>query len=138
MSHSKFLLASQVVDPRPIIISGPSGVGKGSLCQRLVTSYSGTVSHATRGPRPGEVEGVAYHFTNDDAFSALASQDGLECLETRLRRRGTEVEENIPHRLAHYTIEFGYADIPGIFDKVVVNDELHKAYDELVQFVRGS
>ncbi|EGE08846.1 hypothetical protein TEQG_07847 [Trichophyton equinum CBS 127.97] len=48
MSHSKFLLASQVV-----------------------------VSHATRGPRPGEVEGVAYHFTNDDAFSALASQDGF-------------------------------------------------------------
>ncbi|EZF22209.1 hypothetical protein H112_04858 [Trichophyton rubrum D6] len=51
------------LDRRPIIISGPSGIGK--------------VSHTTRGPRPGEVESIAYFFINGDTFSALASQDLL-------------------------------------------------------------
>ncbi|KAG7416250.1 putative WD repeat-containing protein [Fusarium oxysporum f. sp. rapae] len=49
-----------------IIVSGPSGVGKGTLIHRLKDNYptifSSAVSHTTRQPRPGESEGVDYFF----------------------------------------------------------------------------
>ncbi|CAI5724067.1 unnamed protein product [Hyaloperonospora brassicae] len=50
----------------PIVIAGPSGVGKGTLINLLLRQFPDTfgfsVSHTTRGPREGEVDGVAYHF----------------------------------------------------------------------------
>ncbi|KAL9570295.1 hypothetical protein ACKAV7_005501 [Fusarium commune] len=53
-------------DTRPIIVSGPSGVGKGTLIHRLKDNYptifSSAASHTTRQPRPGESEGVDYFF----------------------------------------------------------------------------
>lgn len=49
------------------MIAGPSGVGKGTLINLLLAKYPKTfgfsVSHTTRGPRSGEVDGVAYHFS---------------------------------------------------------------------------
>lgn len=49
------------------MIAGPSGVGKGTLINKLLQTYPSlfgfSVSHTTRGPREGEVDGVAYHFT---------------------------------------------------------------------------
>lgn len=63
-----------------IVISGPSGVGKGSvidlLCQQddnLVKSVSAT----TRTPRPHEIDGVDYHFVSNSKFKNLISQNGL-------------------------------------------------------------
>jgi putative ribosome biogenesis GTPase RsgA len=54
--------------PRPMVICGPSGVGKGTLISRLMKDYPNaigfSVSHTTRKPRPGEIDGVHYHFTN--------------------------------------------------------------------------
>ncbi|KAF4503515.1 guanylate kinase [Fusarium agapanthi] len=59
-------MSTALLDTRPIIISGPSGVGKSTLIRRLKdnhpTIFSSAVSHTTRQPRPGEVEGVAYFF----------------------------------------------------------------------------
>ncbi|KAL2867538.1 P-loop containing nucleoside triphosphate hydrolase protein [Aspergillus lucknowensis] len=53
-------------DRRPIVISGPSGVGKGALVQRLFDEHPDTfafgVSHTTREPRIGEVKGRNYFF----------------------------------------------------------------------------
>jgi guanylate kinase len=57
---------------RPLLISGPSGVGKGTLIERLMEFYNEedglhfkfSVSHTTRKPRPGEKDGVHYHFTD--------------------------------------------------------------------------
>lgn len=53
---------------RPLIVCGPSGVGKGTLLTRLLKEYPHTfaksVSHTTRAPRSGEVNGVSYHFTS--------------------------------------------------------------------------
>ena len=49
-----------------LVISGPSGVGKGTLINKLMVEHGAkfgfSVSHTTRGPRPGEEDGVHYHF----------------------------------------------------------------------------
>ncbi len=60
-----------------IVISGPSGVGKDTLIRRLLEldgklRYS--VSYTTRQPRPGEVDGVNYHFVSRDAFEKLLKE----------------------------------------------------------------
>ncbi|TQN74619.1 Guanylate kinase, partial [Colletotrichum shisoi] len=68
-------------DRRPIVISGPSGVGKGTLYKLLFERHPDTfalsVSHTTRGPRPGETDGVDYHFVTREAFDDLVARDGF-------------------------------------------------------------
>jgi len=58
--------------PAPMVICGPSGVGKSVLIKKLLEVFPGrfgfSVSHTTRGPRPGEEDGVAYHFTDMEAM----------------------------------------------------------------------
>jgi GTPase SAR1 family protein len=53
---------------------GPSGVGKSSLIKRLQTDFPAkvgfSVSHTTRNPRPGEVDGVDYHFVTREQMLA--------------------------------------------------------------------
>ncbi|KAG6001515.1 hypothetical protein E4U54_001065 [Claviceps lovelessii] len=74
-------MASLPHDRRPLIISGPSGVGKGTLYKRLFDNHPDTfclsVSHTTRGPRPGEQDGVDYHFVTSEAFEDLIARDGF-------------------------------------------------------------
>ncbi|KAL2259762.1 hypothetical protein VTK26DRAFT_6450 [Humicola hyalothermophila] len=74
-------MAPVVRDPRPIVISGPSGVGKGTLYgllfQRHPDTFTLSVSHTTRSPRPGEVDGVHYHFVTKEAFLELKANDGF-------------------------------------------------------------
>lgn len=57
---------------RPLVVSGPSGVGKGTLVAMLRQTYPKefgfSVSHTTRKPRPGERNGVEYHFVSKDEF----------------------------------------------------------------------
>ncbi len=56
------------------VISAPSGAGKTSLVKALVGSVDNigvSVSHTTRAQRPGEVDGVNYHFTDRDTFQAM-------------------------------------------------------------------
>lgn len=64
------------------IISAPSGAGKTSLVKALIGQDPLTcvsVSHTTRAPRPGEVEGIDYHFTDHSTFERMiASADFLE------------------------------------------------------------
>jgi guanylate kinase len=66
-----------------IVLAGPSGVGKGSVVQRLRSrdpeglAYS--VSVTSRASRPSEVDGVDYHFISEDAFDRMI--DGGELLE---------------------------------------------------------
>ncbi len=61
------------------IISAPSGAGKSSLVKALLEAAGDglalSVSHTTRAARPGEVDGVDYHFTDVEHFSAMA-EDG--------------------------------------------------------------
>lgn len=63
---------------RPIVICGPSGAGKSTLIKSIMAKYPGefgfSVSHTTRGPRPGEVEGVDYHFRTMQEMEAAVSR----------------------------------------------------------------
>ena len=69
-----------------IVVSGPSGVGKGTLLRR-VFAESGLplvlcVSVTTRLPRPGEIDGVHYRFLGPEDFEARRQNDEfLECFE---------------------------------------------------------
>ena len=64
--------------PHPLVIAGPSGVGKGTLIQKLLETYPAhfgfSISHTTRAPRKGEVDGEHYHFTTRDAIKHDISQ----------------------------------------------------------------
>lgn len=82
ISRTNSLLNNTIIAPpdrRPIVISGPSGVGKGTLSQKLFDTHPNvftlTVSHTTRTPRTGEVDGVAYFFVSHDTFLSLISQN---------------------------------------------------------------
>ncbi|RRD07425.1 guanylate kinase [Arachnia propionica] len=62
------------------MISGPSGVGKGTVCARLTELHPGIhipVSATTRSPRPGEEDGVSYHFLTPDEFERLIASGQL-------------------------------------------------------------
>jgi guanylate kinase len=64
------------------VIAAPSGGGKTSLTRALLEREPGirlSVSYTTRPPRPGEQDGIDYHFVSADRFAAL--KDGNEFLE---------------------------------------------------------
>lgn len=186
------------MDTRPIIISGPSGVGKGTLYEKLKAAHPGvfstSISHTTRGPRAGENHEEHYYFVTMEDFEDLIAQNGFvehamfggnrygtskkmierlqqegkvvildiemegvkqikqtdlsaryifiappsfEALEARLRGRGTEKEESIQKRLAQAKAELEYSKVEGVHDKIIVNDDLEKAFAELDAYVFG-
>ena len=55
------------------VLSGPSGVGKGTICKKLLENIDLeiSVSATTRKPREGEIEGVSYFFVNHDRFEDM-------------------------------------------------------------------
>ncbi|ADB51627.1 guanylate kinase [Conexibacter woesei] len=78
---------------RVFVITGPSGVGKGTLIRNLLSRVSGlelSVSATTRKPRPGEEDGVHYHFLTDEQFEERV-RDGafVEHADYSGRRYGT-------------------------------------------------
>ncbi|MEG0260386.1 MAG: guanylate kinase [Lysinibacillus sp.] len=64
-----------------IVLSGPSGVGKGTVRKELFsqpnTNYEYSISMTTRNPREGEVDGVDYFFKTRKEFEVLIEQGGL-------------------------------------------------------------
>jgi guanylate kinase len=76
--HKKAMNKAQL-----IIVGGPSGVGKGTLTSMLFEEHPDqfgfSVSHTTRAPRVGEVDGKHYHFTNLQDFQKMV--DNKEMLE---------------------------------------------------------
>ncbi|XP_015752796.1 PREDICTED: guanylate kinase-like isoform X2 [Acropora digitifera] len=176
---------------KPLVLCGPSGCGKSTLTNRLLkdhpSKFGFSISHTTRGPRPGEVNGREYYFTDRASMqksvdagefiewaiyngnmygtSKKAIQDvmdsgkacvldidmqgvkkmknsGIDCyyifvktpsleeLEKRLRSRGTETEESLSKRLEIAKKELAFAETPGNFNRVIINDDLDRAYNE--------
>lgn len=63
---------------RPLVIVGPSGVGKGRLTRALLADYKRffekVITHTTRPPRPGEIADSHYHFVSYSTFQTLQQQ----------------------------------------------------------------
>jgi len=95
-----------------LVVSGPSGAGKNTAIDRLLTDtpdlvYS--VSHTTRPPRPGEEDGVDYHFVSTVDFDRMVAAGAFiehviylgdqygtsECEITRLAAKGFDIVLNI-------------------------------------------
>jgi guanylate kinase len=85
-------------DPQPrrgvlLVLAGTSGAGKGTIGARLRESDPGlhwSVSWTTRAPRPGEREGVDYHYVTREEFERLRDADGfLEWFEVYGDLKGT-------------------------------------------------
>src|SRR4051812_18213114 len=83
--------------PRVFVITGPSGVGKGTLIRTLrerLPELELSVSATTRGPRPGESDGVDYHFLDDAEFQKRVDDGAfVEHAQYSGRRYGTLREE---------------------------------------------
>lgn len=176
-----------------VVVTGPSGVGKGAVVRRVLDAVDNarrSISVTTRQPRPGEADGVDYHFVDQPRFEELVDQDALlewaeyagnlygtpadpvdeavddgavvileievkgalqvrqnrddallvflqppsmEELERRLRERGTESELDVRRRLKAAKVEMKSA---GIFDALLVNDDLDECSDQLVRVIR--
>ena len=66
--------------PVLLVLAGPAGSGKSTLCDRLVAevpSFSRVVTTTTRAPRPGEVHGVHYHFLTPEEFDAKIAENAF-------------------------------------------------------------
>jgi len=64
--------------PVLLIIAGPAGSGKSTLCDRLVSEvpdFGRVITTTTRAPRPGEVDGVHYHFFTPEEFERRVAAD---------------------------------------------------------------
>jgi len=69
-----------VTPARLTVLSGPSGVGKGSLISVVRRRHPQvwlSVSVTTRAPRPGEADGVEYHFVSDEEFERMVAAGEL-------------------------------------------------------------
>ncbi len=63
-----------------VIVSGPSGAGKGTVLSKVMNSYENlqvAVSATTRKPREGEIEGVNYYFKSKEEFKKLIDEDAF-------------------------------------------------------------
>eukprot|EP00095_Tigriopus_kingsejongensis_P010962 maker-scaffold129_size324999-snap-gene-2.24 protein:Tk10962 transcript:maker-scaffold129_size324999-snap-gene-2.24-mRNA-1 annotation:"guanylate kinase-like" len=82
---------------RPVVLCGPSGSGKSTLMTKLMgefpEKFGFSVSHTTRDPRPGEVDGVHYNFsTHSEMENMVADGDFLETAEFSGNLYGTSKE----------------------------------------------
>jgi len=80
-----------------LIISGPSGCGKSTLIAMLLAEFPElqfSVSHTTRLPRPGEVDGKDYHFVSAERFERMVRGNRFaEWAEVHGQRYGTSWKE---------------------------------------------
>lgn len=131
------------------VIAAPSAAGKTTLIERLYESGEPaplpefSVSHTTRGPRPGEVDGVNYHFVDEAEFSRLITAgEFLEWAEVHGRRYGTtrsEVDQRLL-RGADVLLDIdvqGVAKVKDVFPDANAILVLPPSYAELEKRIAG-
>ncbi|PIL25028.1 hypothetical protein GSI_12916 [Ganoderma sinense ZZ0214-1] len=156
---------------RPLVISGPSGVGKSTLLKRLFADYPDkfgfSVSHTTRSPRAGEVDGKDYHFVSQEKFKDLISQaafiehaqfsgnfygtsfmtvgdiqkSGRRCLLDIEAQGVRQVKATDLNPVYLFRLATALKEIEyakeGTHDLVIVNDDLNRAYEKFRRVALG-
>ena len=106
---------------KTFIVSGPSGVGKSTVLKALFdqrTDLYFSISATTRDPRPGEVDGVHYHFTPAEEFHRMVEEDvpcedilsQLNAAKSALHKCGQVVLEGHIQHCVRDGIQHGDAD----------------------------
>lgn len=109
-----------------LVISGPSGTGKGTLIKRLMEedkSLVFSVSATTRAPRPGEINGVHYHFVTDEEYDRLVAADAfVEHAAVHGHRYGT-LRSEVYDRLARGENVVLDIDVQGALNVIAHEEE---------------
>jgi len=104
--------------PVLLVIAGPAGSGKSTLCDRLVAEhpeFERVVTTTTRAPRPGEINGVHYHFLTPEQFDAgLAAHDFLEWAWVHGERRYGTLKSSVLEPLARGQSLVLSVDVQGV------------------------
>jgi guanylate kinase len=171
-----------------IVLSGPSGAGKGTICKALMEKEKDlklSISATTRQPRSGEIEGKNYFFKSEEEFEKMIENDSflewakvydhyygtpkdfvlknleegndvvleidiqgalkikekfpegvfifilppsMEELKNRIKKRGTETEEEIIKRFKSAYEELNYVSK---YNYVVINDSVEEAVEKI-------
>ena len=100
-----------------LILAGPAGVGKSTLCDRLVAEVPGferVITATTRPPRPNEQHGRDYHFLSEAEFDArLAANDFLEWAWVHRKYRYGTLKSAVLDRLPHTSL-VANVDVQGV------------------------
>lgn len=100
-----------------LILAGPAGVGKSTLCDRLVATVPGferVITATTRPPRPNETDGRDYHFLTEAQFDArLAAGDFLEWAWVHRKYRYGTLKTAVLDRLPHTSL-VANLDVQGV------------------------
>eukprot|EP01083_Nonionella_stella_P042133 113997_1 len=101
--YRQFCIASPTTDPghphcNPLVVCGPSGVGKGTLLQYLLSNRSShfgmSLSHTTRSPRIGEINDKHYKFIDRDLFKkGIDEGEYIEYALTHGNYYGTNIDQ---------------------------------------------
>jgi guanylate kinase len=108
------------VNPHPVllILAGPAGSGKSTLCDRLVEedpSFSRVITTTTRAPRPGEINGVHYHFFTPEQFDQkIAAGEFLEWAWVHGQRRYGTLKSSVLEPLARGQNLVMSVDVQGV------------------------
>jgi len=97
-------VAERKTDAFPVVISGPSGVGKTTLVDRLLARdplLTESISTTTRAPREGEIPGTHYFFVSREVFEEMKERELVEWAEVHGEYYGT------PRRFVEQELEEG-------------------------------
>ena len=104
--------------PVLLVVAGPAGSGKSTLCDRLVREVPGfarVVTTTTRTPRPGEVDGVHYHFLTPEQFDEkIVSGSFLEWAWVHGKKRYGTLASSVLDPLAHGRSLVISVDVQGV------------------------
>ncbi len=112
-----------------LVLAGPAGSGKTTLCERMVDELENVervVTCTTRPPREGEKDGVDYHFLENDQFDrAIESGAFLEWAKVHTNRYGV-LKKSIQDKLDHHIDIVMNVDVQGVANikAAALEDEL--------------
>ncbi len=141
-------MSSPVPEPTIFLfLSGPAGVGKSTLCDRMVRevpSFERIITATTRPPRTNEVDGRDYHFLTEAQFDArLASGDFLEWALVHKKHLYGTLKSAVLDRITHTnlicnldvqgvrSIRAAAKDIPALREKVATIFVAPNSHDTL-------